>query len=133
MIIMESTFKESNDENLSQWCMIYDKRTGEIIHTHQFYPLSPNDLYSKEDLEKIAMKFLSPESKSNIELLGVFHPPKDLDLDPGMDYKINLKTQSLISEPIDFATIGMKARKKKICQGKKRRKMENNLQLISLT
>jgi hypothetical protein len=119
---MESTFKESNDENLSQWCMIYDKRTGEIIHTHQFLPLSSNDLYSKEDLEKIAIEFLSPDSKSNMEFLGVFHPPKDLNLDPNMKYKINVESQSLISEPEDFTAIKMKAREKEDLSRKEKEK-----------
>ena len=109
---MESVFQKSNDRTLFQWCMVYDKRTGEIIHTHQFYPLSNNDLYSKDDLEKIAIEFLSPESKSNMEFLGVVHPPKDLVLDPNMIYKINLESQSLISEPIDFNARRMKAREK---------------------
>jgi hypothetical protein len=93
--------------------MIYDKRTGEIIHTHQFFPLSSNDLYSQKDLEKIAMEFLSTGSKSNMEFLGVFHPPKDLDLDPSTNYKINLESQSLISEPIDFTATKMKASEKR--------------------
>ncbi len=60
---MESTFKESNEQTLSQWCMIYDKRTGEIIHTHQFLPLSLMIFTLKEDLEKIALEFLSPKIK----------------------------------------------------------------------
>ena len=111
---MESTFKESNNQNLSQCCMIYDKRRGNIIHIYEFYPLSYSDLYSKEDLEKRAIEFLSSESKGNMEFLGVFHPPKDLVLDPHMNYKINLESQSLISEPIDFTAKRMKAREKKI-------------------
>ena len=40
-----------------------------------------------------------------------------------MHYKFNSESQSLISEPIDFTAIRMKAReKKKICQGKKKEK-----------
>ena len=109
---MESTFKESDEETLSQLCMIYDKRTGEIIHTHQFLPLSSNDFYSNEDLEKIAMEFLSPENKKNMEFLNVFHPPKDLELDPSKKYKINLQSNSLVAEPIDFAAMRNRAREK---------------------
>ena len=119
---MESTFTESDEQTLSQWCMIYDKRTGEIIHTHQFLPLSSNDFYSKEDLEKIAIGFLSPENKRNMEFLNVFHPPKDLDLDPSMNYKINLESQSLIAEPIDFAAMRMKTREKEDLSRKEKEK-----------
>ena len=108
---MESTFKESDEQILPQLCMIYDKRTGEIIHTHQFSPLSSNDYYSKKDLEKKAMEFLSPENKKNLEHLNVFHPPKDLHLDPNMNYKINLESQSLIAEPVDFSGLRDKATK----------------------
>ncbi len=54
--------------------------------------LTSNDLYSKEDLEKIAIEFLSPEIKKNMEFLYVFHPPKDIDLDPSMNYRINLES-----------------------------------------
>jgi hypothetical protein len=128
---MESTFKDSNDQILFQWCMIYDKRTGEIIHTHQFYPLSYND-YSKDDLEKIAIEFLSPENKSNMEFLDVFHPPKDLDLDPRMNYKIDLESQSLISEPIDFTAIRMKAKEKEDLSRKEKGKDGNHLSSKSL-
>jgi len=109
---MESTFKESDEQTLSQWCMIYDKRTGEIIHTHQFLPLSSDDYYSKEDLEKKAIEFLSPENKKNLEFLNVFHPPKDLHFDPSMNYKINLESKFLIAEPIDFAGLRKKVTEK---------------------
>lgn len=109
---MESTFKKS-EENVSQWCMIYDKRTGEIIHTHQFYPLSANDLYSKKDLEKIAIGFLSSDNKSKMKFLGVFHPTKDLHLNPNMKYKIALKSKSLISEPIDFNAYKNESKRKR--------------------
>ena len=45
-----------------------------------------------------------------------------------MHYKINSESQSLISEPIDFTAIRMKAReKRRFCQGKKKREVENSL------
>jgi hypothetical protein len=97
-------------EEAKQWCMVYDNRTGEIIHTQEYVPVSSNDLLSKQDLEKLAIRNVSPNKRYDLDSISAFHPRQadidlminKVDLDPMIQHKINLETHSLVAEPIDF-------------------------------
>jgi len=109
--ISGNVIKTSNEftSKISQQCLVYDNRTGKVIHTHQFVPISQNDLKSKQDLEKMAISHIPICRRDNIDILNTFHPePTDIEVinlthkDPMLTYKIDLETKSIITEQINF-------------------------------
>ena len=96
---VEST--EADQANASQWCLIYERRTGKVVHIHQFLPLTTDDLMSHEALEKAALAELAPDSHPNADSFGVFHPKANAVLEPNVEYVIDLKSHSLSGKRID--------------------------------
>ncbi len=100
----------------AQWCLIYEKPTGKVIHIHQFLPLTANDRMPREELEKAAMTALEPERRSQTESLGVFHAQPGDRLEPGRIYSVDPDSLKLSEKRIDILKRTEKARQ----PGKKR-------------
>lgn len=110
--------ESSEDVELAepQWCLIYERPTGKVIHIHQFLPLTANDRMPREELEKAAMTALEPERRGQTERLGVFHAGSGDRLEPGMIYSVDPDSLKLSGKRIDILRRIEKARQ----PGKKR-------------
>ena len=86
----------------AQWCLIYEKPTGKVIHIHQFLPLTANDRMPPEELEKAAMTALEPERRGQTDILGVFHAQSGDRLEPGMIYSVDPDSLKLSGKRIDI-------------------------------
>jgi len=93
-----------------QWCLIYEKATGKVIHIHQFLPLTANDRMPREELEKAAMTALEPQRRGQTESLGVFHAQAGDRLEPGIVYSVDPGSLKLSGKRIDILKRIEKAR-----------------------
>ena len=85
------------EEKPTNTCFVYDKRTGKVVHIHQFIAADPDGKCSKEEMEKSALS-LAP-TRCNRAHLGVVHLDEaDQRLNPEFIYRVDLNTQKLIRE-----------------------------------
>src|SRR4051794_32447281 len=63
----------------SQWCVVFDTRTGFAVHIHQFIPSSSSDMLSREELAEQALNevFLSEIFKVTGNLLSGVVPSRE--------------------------------------------------------
>ncbi len=90
----------STDESMSsQFCLVYDKETGKVVHIHEFVSAGPAAAASNEMLETQALQ-LAP-TKFERHRLAVFHPEKGQAFGRQFRYRIDTHKQALIVEKAD--------------------------------
>jgi hypothetical protein len=96
----------------SQWCAVFDARTGKVVHVHQFVPASARTRCTADDLAKEALRIAAQE-----------HPDADLKpvpasaaktLDPRVNYRFDTKSRKLIVERSDLTTGARVVRRDKV-------------------
>ena len=75
----------------------YDTRTGEVVHTHQFIPTSPEGTCSEREMEEMALKF-APSALDRAQL-AVLHHDEEVDLTPEYEYRVDVESRRLVAEP----------------------------------
>lgn len=81
----------------SQFCLVYDKATGEVVHVHEFVSDDPKGSCSRETLEKQALE-LAP-TKYERASLAVFHPDRGQRFSHNDIYRIDRQKNALIVTP----------------------------------
>lgn len=85
------------EEKPTNTCFVYDKRTGNVVHIHQFIADDPNGKCSREEMEKSALT-LAP-TRCDRAFLAVLHSDEaDQQLSPEFIYRVDCNTQKLIRE-----------------------------------
>ena len=98
----------------TQTSVVYDQRTGEIVHIHQFVPgrpgwrVCPTDEMAETALEMAETALTLAVSHSDGTLrrneprigLGVAHFGRDLILNPEYNYRIDVENGRLIEETL---------------------------------
>ena len=97
--LIEST--EADEPSVSQWCLVYDKRTGSVVHVHQFFALSKSALMSQERLEQAALAEIAPPLRKETSSLAVFHPNTGEPFEPMRSYRIDAKSGTLTKTVVD--------------------------------
>jgi hypothetical protein len=77
-----------------QWCVVYDRRTGAVVHIHQYIALSGSDeARSADELGSQAMEQATERLDS--EFLDVAHPADDTPLESNTRYSVDLESVSV--------------------------------------
>lgn len=85
-------------EKPTRTCFVYDKRTGKVVHIHQFIATDPNAACSTEEIEKTALK-LAPTQCDRAHLSVLHSDESEQQLSPEFRYRVNCNTHKLIREP----------------------------------
>jgi hypothetical protein len=80
-----------------QTAFVYDKKTGAVAHVHQYAPLREGDFRSDAEMQRMALANTS--AKLPRAQAGVLHQRGALQLDAGVSYRVDPKTQKLSSKP----------------------------------
>lgn len=86
----------------TQTCFVYDRRTGEVVHIHQFVPVEPDGRMAEEEMEETARR-LSP-AKHDRAGLAVLYRGADLELTPAVFYRVDVERGELVEESIPSAS-----------------------------
>jgi hypothetical protein len=85
---------EISSRSLAKTFVIYDKKTGDIIHTHQSLSLAPSETLDEKELELEALELASRvtnRSQSDMALM----PIRAEDLSMEIEYRVNVDTKHL--------------------------------------
>lgn len=84
---------EDDNERPAQICVVYDPRTGRVVHAHEFYGTG----YKPEDCARMALKTVEGLGRDTTAGLEVLHPP---ELQMGRDtmLRVDLKSKRLVTE-----------------------------------
>jgi hypothetical protein len=80
-----------------QRSFVYDSRTGEIVHIHQFVPFSPDGRCPTDEMAETALT-LAPSALDRSEL-GVLHHEGVLELSHEFAYRVDVVKNQLVREP----------------------------------
>ena len=94
-----------------QWCVIYDRRTGDVVHLHQYIALSGSDhALSADELASQAFEKAELASQQVIEqatarvdkdVMDVAHPAEDTPLDYTYRYSVDLESGRIRYEAVE--------------------------------
>ncbi len=97
----------------TQTSVVYDQRTGEIVHIHQFVPAYPDDVCPTDEMAEMALEMAETALKLTVSHsdgaqrrseprigLGVAHFGRDLILNPECSYRIDVEDGRLIEEAL---------------------------------
>ena len=76
---------------------VYDKRTGKVVHIHQFVPAQPGGTCSDREMEETALN-LAPAAWNRSQL-SILQHDKELALHPEHRYRVDIKKRALVVEP----------------------------------
>ena len=76
---------------------VYDRRTGKVMHIHQFIPAHPGGTCSDREMEETALK-LAPAVADRAYLSVLYHE-EELDINPEHQYRVDIEKGTLIVEP----------------------------------
>jgi hypothetical protein len=88
--------REPLEPKATKTWFVYDRRTGKVVHIHQFIPASPGGTCSDREMEETALK-LAPAAWDRANL-SVLHHDKELDINPKYQYRVNIKSRALVVE-----------------------------------
>ena len=78
------------------WYVVYDRKDGRVVHTHQFIDSfegdQPTDAAWREDF---ALRATQPDSAASPEL-RVLAVPADHPMEPGVTYRVEVESGKLI-------------------------------------
>jgi hypothetical protein len=87
-----------HDSPHTQWCVVYDRRTGAVVHIHQNIAVSSNDACSASELESAAIE--QADRRLDREFLSTARPADDTPLDFNARYRVDLESGSVRREPL---------------------------------
>lgn len=79
-----------------QWCVVYDSRSGAVIHVHQHIALSRKEACATEALASEAIEQAAKRHGS--EFLCVAEPADDVPLDYNARYRVDLGSGHVLWE-----------------------------------
>lgn len=91
----------AHEPTAQQTSFVYDVRTGEVVHIHQFCPLEKGGRCSETEMEKAALS-LAPEDISRTDL-SVLHHSGELELNPASRYRVDPGRKKYIEERMPSA------------------------------
>jgi hypothetical protein len=94
----------------TQWCVVFDTRTGNVVHVHQFIALRSADALSREELAELALGQVSSGDLEPAEALpsrdapdrgylDVAWPAADVRLGSGERLHVDLETRQVVTQP----------------------------------
>ena len=94
---------EKDSAPYRQWCVVYDYRTGAVIHTHEYIALSqkeacPLDELAEQAIEQAvcAIEQAPIDLGLDEEFLKVGYPSEDTPLEPDIRYYVDLKSGNVL-------------------------------------
>lgn len=99
----------TGDTPHEQWCVVYDRRTGDVVHIHQYVALSGIDYaLSEDDLASQAIEQASQAIEQATKhfdkyYLNVAHPADDTPLESTNRYSVNLESGSVRYEKLSLS------------------------------
>ena len=106
---MESTQIAGTGDTVTpheQWCVLYDRRTGAVVHLHQYIALSGSDqALSQEELatQAVEQALQATEGTRLFEkyYVNVAHPADDMPLDYSKRYSVDLESGRIRYEAVE--------------------------------
>ena len=95
---MTATPKEPFSPAPRQTSFVYDKRTGEVVHIHQFLPLDAEGHCDEAEMEQTALHLAA--SRIDRKELAVLHHKGELNLEPHLEYRVDPRKRALVPKPI---------------------------------
>lgn len=89
--------REPLEAKATKTWFVYDRRTGKVVHIHQFIPAHPGGTCSDREMEETALK-LAPVAWDRA-YLSVLHHEKELDINPEHQYRVDIEKGALVVEP----------------------------------
>lgn len=75
--------------------VVYDRKDGRIVHTHQFVTIGSRTPRTYESMEQTALEFLKPQAGGSNPDFAVLHLHQQL-LKPHTTYRVDLTTSRLV-------------------------------------
>ncbi|MFE6834127.1 hypothetical protein ACFVFI_04690 [Streptomyces sp. NPDC057705] len=93
----------------TQACVVYDTRTGTVVHTHTFVPAEPGGRMAPDALVDAALE--AAAGRADREYLAAKEVPPEA-FEPGSDYRMDPETGAVRSErPAAVSPADRKARR----------------------
>ena len=89
-------FTSTDEPTRSQFCLVYDKESGKVVHIHELVLAEPSSACSRETLAAQALQLAPTKYERN--RLAVFHPEEGQALSRQFKYRIDGQRQALIVE-----------------------------------
>jgi len=89
-------FSSTDEAPTSQFCLVYEKDTGKVVHIHEFIPAEPSSGCSREELEIQALQ-LAP-TKYPRSGLAAFHPTTHQVFKRHFRYQVDTRRNALLVE-----------------------------------
>jgi hypothetical protein len=84
-----------------QWCVVYDRRTGAVVHIHQYIALSGDqealsaDELASQAIEQALQVTEEADRRFEKDYVDVAHPADDTPLDFNNRYSVDLESRSV--------------------------------------
>lgn len=94
--MLQSTLREQPRKGV-HWCVVYDSRDGNVVHTHQFIG---DDAYTSETEarnNRARMALQVAEQHCDATHLRVIHAPPSFNLEPGTMCRVDLASGELVT------------------------------------
>jgi hypothetical protein len=93
---VDSEYVGPGPHPVSQWCAVYDTRSGAVVHIHEHVALSEADRRSERQLTADALAALGPQDDGARH--AVAHPRPGVALERGARYRVRTSDRVLRSE-----------------------------------
>jgi hypothetical protein len=94
--MLESTLREQPLRGV-HWCVVYDTRNGNVVHTHQF--IGDDDYQSDTETRNNRARKVMQVANQHCDLthLRVIHAPPSFHLEPGTMCRVDLESGELVT------------------------------------
>jgi hypothetical protein len=80
-----------------QTAFVYDRKTGDVFHVHQYIPLAEDAVLSDQEMERAALANASADGRPAQS--AVLHQRGALHIEPGQRLRVNPRSKKLTAEP----------------------------------
>ena len=94
---------EDDNERPAQICVVYDPRTGRVVHAHEFYGTG----LKREDCVRMALQTVERLGGEKTAGLEVLHPP-ELQTRRDTMLRVDLKSKQLVTQDMPSRRIRSK-------------------------
>ena len=92
----------SEGEPLTQWCLVYDRNTGAVVHIHQHISFgrsrAPEADLAEAALEHAVQTLEEARADYERDSLRVAHPPEEISLSPELIYRVDVDSGRVRAE-----------------------------------
>jgi hypothetical protein len=88
---------EDDTERAAQICVVYDPRTGRVVHTHEFFGTG----FNREECARMALDTVERLGRDKTAGLEVLHPP-ELQWGPDMTLRVDLTSKQLVTKAVPW-------------------------------